>query len=177
MQQFTETFYRYTCVALAGNNHAGKSTFAASMNDRSHVSFAHELRNICSKILHCPAGALMHDHVKLSESPLFPGHTVRDVMITVATAIRSLNDTYFVDAALDDLDDSRIIIDDLRFMIEHDTIKKKYGDMSAIVLVLNGREEYTGDIDHSCFDYIVTRTLIDGTTNEYGYMIKRVSVD
>jgi len=169
MQSITETFDRYTCVALAGNNHAGKSTFASSMNDRSHVSFAHELRNICAKILHRNASTLTHDYIKAQESDMFPGYTNRDVMITVATAIRSMNDTYFVDATLDDLDDSRIVIDDLRFMVEHDAIKKKYGDMAAIILIMNGNEEYTGSIDPVCFDYIVTRTLVDGTTNEYEY--------
>lgn len=156
----------YKCIAIAGNNGAGKTTFAKKFTDtKKVVSFASKLRDISSVVLNIPADDLKELNVKESSTAMFEGRTVRDVMITLASSIRSMNNDYFASSTLASIDDAtRIIIDDLRFEVEVSAILKKYRpDEVAFILLKKEGEEYMGDLPEHMFEYTIIRSGDDFT--------------
>jgi len=160
---------KYKCIAIAGNNGAGKTTLTTKIaEDRTIKSFAHDLRDISSVVLGIDCDDLKKLDVKESQSDMFAGYTVREVMINLATCIRSMNDDYFVQKTLSDVGDTKIIIDDLRFQTEVNGLIKKYAhDEIVFILLKKDGEEYMGDIPSHVFDCTIVRTGDEFAVDEF----------
>lgn len=149
---------KFKCIAIAGNNGVGKTSLTRQLSsDRDTLSFAHDLRAIASVVLDIESEDLKTLEVKESVTPMFPDYSVRDVMINLATCIRSMNDNYFVTKTLSSAT-GKIIIDDLRFMTEVMGLNKKYLPEEIVFILLKKEgEEYTGEIPSGHFDMVITR--------------------
>lgn len=167
---------KYECIAIAGNNGAGKTTLANYLNKLDpmfhNISFAAKLRTICAPILGIDPADLMKQEIK-NDLSIFPGHSNRDILIKIAGTIRSMDDNYFVKETLKPIPGKILVIDDLRFDIEYNAIKKVYGDKALIILLETDIEEYRGDLmhDRNIFDLVLCRnTEIDTTDCKKNYM-------
>jgi len=160
-----DNLQNYKCIAIAGNNGVGKTTFANVLCDvyglkHEQRSFAGKLRKIVGTILDIPEDDLKKSDIKESFTEKFPNHTARDVLINIATAIRSIKNDYFVEETFSCSNATGIIIDDIRFAVEAESIQKKYASVDygcIFVLLKLPNEDYTGDLPMELFDVIITR--------------------
>lgn len=169
------TMNNFKCIAIAGNNGAGKTTLACYLNKIDpvfhNISFASKLRAICGPILGIEPSDLMKQSVK-NDMSIFPGLTNRDVLIKIAGSIRSMNDTYFVEETIKPIDDKILVIDDLRFDIEYESIKKMYGHNALFILLETDLEGYSGDLAdrRDIFNIVLCRNTEIDDDNLKNYM-------
>jgi len=162
-----------TIIALyASRPQVGKTTIARFLRDRhgfTIVSFADALRSICTRSLieaGCPSGkaALILSVEKDVPQKALGGKTGRDVLIAVGQAYRSINPDWWVECAMNhvrglDLDGRDVVIDDLRFPNEFDTLRSHRAHLVHVVgdrgLDGIGGE---GQLDDRDFDYAISNT-------------------
>lgn len=166
----------FKCIAIAGNNGAGKTTLAEYLSciyDLHKTSFAEKLRDICGVILGINPADLLRQEIKSAES-IMKGYSNRDVLINIATAIRTMDDNYFVDATIQPRDKT-VIIDDLRFEVEFDAIKKMYGDTAITILLETDKDSYSGSlmIDH---DIVLKRNTGKDSQEVYTVLFDRYNI-
>lgn len=139
----------YKCVAIVGPIGAGKTMLAGLIAEKglrkvTRYSFADHLRKIVSNVVMEDIESLKISAVKEKTVSALGGMTIRNVLINVATFLRSFNDNYFVDITMKKINDdekedmqSLVIIDDLRFDVELNALKNKYNDSSMIIVAIN----------------------------------------
>lgn len=127
-------------VALCGPEGVGK-THLAKLSGREVISFADPLREIVSTMTGIDTESLKDQDTKkmpLSDICGFNSDkTVRDLLVDTATFMRKYNDRYFIDIIIDKIEayGGRFIIDDLRFDLEEEGMRNKFGDDFEIIYV------------------------------------------
>lgn len=141
-------FLNYKCIAFRGLEGSGKTTLckrlSAGNDNYICMSFADKLREIMSVIIDINTEDLKLQDIKVSQVSSLGGVRVRDAMINVATTIREMNNSYFVDKTIESAisaveSGKTVLIDDLRFDIEYNALVKTFGSSLLVVNVTNGR--------------------------------------